>query len=447
MKIIAPFMSCIVNMPLSADEPSEFDAAVAEGYVEIYVVTPNGIIKHHKLRGTNRFLRLKVDSIPGTVIPSMREEINFLPAGKIPYQLLQQIEAFFRKVMEVKKDQLEAMIWVLYNEAQGYHLFVPDQTISKASVRYDWDGVPAGSSIVCDIHSHNTMGAFFSGTDNNDDRNAISFSGVFGNLDRATPATVWRFNYRDKKYEAKLEDIFEQVTHPEIEIPDDWISQVKTVSYSGYQVGQGVNRSGAPGGYAQGGYLGSYLGNHRRSSHVMDDEEDRSHVGKGKSGGSDPKKANDPSSVSVVANAQTAEQGSGFNVYDFMNGNPDEELSLTDLILGRQAQVMAQEALLDHTGQPLMDQGSLLDTSEGESTIMDNIRFDELMINKGGRVATSFCDINDRMVDLEGEDELLVELASDMVGLMEEEHKNVFFRQIYQSLSQREKDKIAQNGL
>lgn len=154
MKVIAPYMSCVVNLPFGPDDHDEFQQAVNEGYVEIYVVTPSGIIKHHKLRGENRFLRLKVDSIPGVALVTLREEINFLPAGKVPNALLKQIEAFFRKVMEVKKNELEAMIWVLWSPERGYYLHVPDQTISKASVRYDWESVPQGSSIVVDVHSH-----------------------------------------------------------------------------------------------------------------------------------------------------------------------------------------------------------------------------------------------------------------------------------------------------
>ena len=152
MKIIAPHMSCVVQLPLTPEDPDELQQAIDEGYVEIYVMTPSGIIKHHKLRGTNRFVRLKVDSIPNTPVLTLREVINFLPAGKVPYELLSKIEAFFRKVMEVKKDELEAMIWVLWSEADGYYLHVPDQTISKAAVSYDWTSVPSGSSIVVDIH-------------------------------------------------------------------------------------------------------------------------------------------------------------------------------------------------------------------------------------------------------------------------------------------------------
>ena len=159
MHIIAPHISCIVPAPVKGAANSEFEQAIAQGYAEIYVTSPAGIVKYHKLRGENRFVTVKVDKIPGVelAVPEPTFEF-FLPAGRIPRRLLDQIEFFFRKVMEVHKNDLEAMIWVLYSPEQGYYLHVPDQRISKASVSYDWHDVPAGSSIVVDIHSHNTMG-------------------------------------------------------------------------------------------------------------------------------------------------------------------------------------------------------------------------------------------------------------------------------------------------
>lgn len=153
MHIIAPHISCVVQAPIKGSGNNEFEQAVSQGYAEIYVTSPHGIVKYHKLRGDNRFVTVKVDKIPGVDILSLEPSFsNFLPAGKIPRRLLDQIEFFFRKVMEVYKNDLEAMIWVLYSPEQGYYLHVPDQRISKASVSYDWHDVPAGSSIVVDIH-------------------------------------------------------------------------------------------------------------------------------------------------------------------------------------------------------------------------------------------------------------------------------------------------------
>jgi PRTRC genetic system protein A len=223
-------MSCVVA-------PHEVDAAIAEGYKQIYIITSKGTFKHHILRGTGRFVRVKVDSIPGYVESTVNEGMNFLPAGKIPHELYKQVLAFFLKVMEVNTSEVEAMIHVLYNPERGYHLGVPPQTISKASVTYDWNYIPAGTSIIVDIHSHNTMGAFFSGTDNRDDSNNISFSGVFGHLKNPTPMTVWRFNYMEKKYEAKIDDIFEAPVAPEVEIPSEWMDQVKVTAPYQYQGG------------------------------------------------------------------------------------------------------------------------------------------------------------------------------------------------------------------
>ncbi len=244
MHILAPHISCICNT-------SEMQEAVNQGYKEIYIMTLNGCFKHHILRGENRFVRTKVTSIPGYTEPKIEEGMNFLPAGKIPYALYEQVLAFFKKVMEVKTAELEAMIHILYNPEQGYHLGVPPQTISKASVSYDWNYVPAGTSIIVDIHSHNTMNAFFSSTDNRDDGGNISFSGVFGKLKDREPETCWRFNYYAKKYEASVEDLFDAPVRPAVEIPEEWINNVNVQTYvsnykGGYS-GQGNAGRGLPG--------------------------------------------------------------------------------------------------------------------------------------------------------------------------------------------------------
>lgn len=151
MDIISQFISCVVT-------PNELQAAVDAGYTEIYVMTGDKdrpIVKHHKLRGQNRFVRLAVNSLPNNYkVTAISEEINFLPQGKIPVELFDQVVAFFKKVMEVKKSEVEAMIWVCWDAENGYHLVVPDQRVSKASASYDWSSLPTGKTIVCDIHSH-----------------------------------------------------------------------------------------------------------------------------------------------------------------------------------------------------------------------------------------------------------------------------------------------------
>jgi PRTRC genetic system protein A len=227
---LAPFISCVCG-------PNEFQEALNKGYKEIYIVSNKGtILKHHQLRGENRFVRVKVDKIPGFTIPQteveIKESMNFLPAGKIPFSLYEQIEAFFRKVIQVRGTALEAMIFILWNKDQGYHLFVPEQRVGAASVSFDPSTIPGGSTVVVNVHSHGHMNSFFSGTDDNNDKDLVQFSGVFGNFQTAVPTTIWRFNYYLTKFKCETKDIFETPVKEGIEVPQEWMDQVTQPTFS-----------------------------------------------------------------------------------------------------------------------------------------------------------------------------------------------------------------------
>jgi PRTRC genetic system protein A len=223
-------MTCVAN-------EAEFEQALEQGFGEIYIVTGGGILKHSKL-SRGRHVRVKVDSIPGYKEVQLTEELNFLPAGKVPYKLLEEIIQFFRDVMNVKKAEQEAMAHILWNEVEGYHIGIPDQVVSKASVKYDFNHLKPGDIIVVDIHSHNTFGAFFSGTDNGDDKKLIGYSGVVGKLNDPQPMLVWRFNVNEIKRECKMEEIFD-VPKSKSATPSQWLEKVKVGSstYSGNGTG------------------------------------------------------------------------------------------------------------------------------------------------------------------------------------------------------------------
>jgi len=227
MKILSPHFSCVVL------DSAEFEAAKSLGYPEIYYPSTTGFMKYHKFRGEKSYVAIPVDKIPGvTFVPLKENHLNFLPDGPIPFELFDQVKSFFLSVMEAHKSDVEAMIWILYNKQDGYHLFVPEQVVSKASAKYEWSGIPSGSQVIVDIHSHNTMGAFFSGTDDGDDRIGIRFSGVFGRLNDAEPQTVWRFNYMDKHVPTTIHDIFAPRPGLEYTIPQEWLDKVKVRTYA-----------------------------------------------------------------------------------------------------------------------------------------------------------------------------------------------------------------------
>lgn len=223
---ITPYVSCFAR-------PDEFEAALASDYSEIFTIGSDGsYLKHIKLTA-GRSVRFKIPSLPKNVVDKISLNVltpdltSFLPAGKIPFELFEQIVAFFKEIMKLHKAENEAHAWILWNKDDGYHVSIPKQVVSKASVRYEYDqtSLPPGSVIVFDVHSHNTMGAFFSGTDNNDDKKSIGYSAVVGKLKDKTPEVKVRFNAFDVKIDVTMDDIF-ATQETEWVIPKEWVENV-----------------------------------------------------------------------------------------------------------------------------------------------------------------------------------------------------------------------------
>ncbi|KKN39328.1 hypothetical protein LCGC14_0744330 [marine sediment metagenome] len=118
-----------------------------------------------------------------------RKEVRGLPPaapllelrhGLIPPQLFSQaIEAFSAR------PDLEWYAAIVH-DGQGYRLVLPPQKGSGGSVTY----VPVPGTVV-GLHSHGRMGAFFSGTDDQDDQGFL-VSVVVGGLDRLVPTVKAR---------------------------------------------------------------------------------------------------------------------------------------------------------------------------------------------------------------------------------------------------------------
>lgn len=126
---------------------------------------------------------------------------------KIPKSLLDDIVAIFKRDLS-KED----MYKICYNKADGtYFLVHPQQTVTKVSVSYEMPSeLLMNSNIipVMEIHSHNTMPAFFSSID---DRDEImpGLYGVIGRLDSAEPQMKFRAGFEGIFKELSLQDIWE----------------------------------------------------------------------------------------------------------------------------------------------------------------------------------------------------------------------------------------------
>lgn len=164
--------------------------------------------------------------------PAFVSKIN----KKIPYIFLQQIVRFFVDVSN-KKYQSEAMIQIFYHiENEEYVLYCPEQSISKTRVSYQQNSDFTSSKdyiYVMDIHSHNTMSAFFSGTDDANEQETRLY-GVVGRVDKETPDILLRSSMEGNFTLLPLSTAFElpegyqleNLPFPDVSYPKEWMEAI-----------------------------------------------------------------------------------------------------------------------------------------------------------------------------------------------------------------------------
>lgn len=127
-----------------------------------------------------------------SVIAFQAVEAGFTPAlPLIPLPLMRQIIAFFRSFMSEGDPECEALVLIYWDKREERYLaHVPKQTVDKNSIHADDCENPYDDETryihYADIHSHNSMEAFFSTVDDQDERGTGIYM-VLGRLDRFYP--------------------------------------------------------------------------------------------------------------------------------------------------------------------------------------------------------------------------------------------------------------------
>lgn len=151
--------------------------------------------------------------------------------NKIPYNMLLQIVAFFRRVF-IEKNGAEAVVQIFYNpEEKEFYLHIGEQGVSGGGATMDRDAkLEVDHVLVADFHSHNSMGAFFSGTDNRDEKEARVY-GVMGKFQNQWPEMKFRAGTGNGDWlELSPFDVFETPDVGVVEVPDEWMKKVNTHS-------------------------------------------------------------------------------------------------------------------------------------------------------------------------------------------------------------------------
>ncbi len=198
------------------------DEAKTSGKVISFVPSDDGNVYEVRANRIGTFIA-KADNV--TILNKVRA--GFIPAlPKIPYKILEDIISFFKSYITYSTE-LEALAYIYWSVSDSrYYVYVPKQQVSKMSVdstlpEMDEEKFP----LVMEIHSHNTMPAVFSPTDNKDERMTRLYA-VVGKLDHFFPDIKVRCSVGGKFVEISPNDVFESM---ESDFPSAWKEAVETI--------------------------------------------------------------------------------------------------------------------------------------------------------------------------------------------------------------------------
>ena len=197
-----------------------------------YVIGADGLYMVRKNRVG--LFTTKVAETNGSKIPLVGngkqpvEGFQMTIENKIPYNFLLQTIAFFKKVLTEKKGA-EAVVQIFYNtENDSYFFNIDQQGVSGGGAEMDRDAdLETTHILVADIHSHNNMAAFFSATDNRDEKEARVY-GVVGKVGNPWPDI--KFRAGDGKggwIDLTAYQVF-ATPDVEVEVPTEWMDKVHT---------------------------------------------------------------------------------------------------------------------------------------------------------------------------------------------------------------------------
>ena len=141
-----------------------------------YIIGKSGIFLKKKVGLIESIAPVKEISILEDIPPEAKINIP-----KIQGDDFAKIIDFFDTVYEAYSS--EAIVLVFYNiDQEAYKFECPEQEVNSASLHYETMTLTGGYNLIGTIHSHGSMGAFHSGTDDHDEKN---FDGIHITIGKA----------------------------------------------------------------------------------------------------------------------------------------------------------------------------------------------------------------------------------------------------------------------
>ena len=153
---------------------------------------------------THQLNNIEIPYLTKTCTPKFEMSLPKMPIG-----IYNEILRFFLQIYgSVKSEVIVQVFWNL--TTKKYELYVPVQKVAGASIVLERNLGPMidpNMAWIADIHSHNVMGAGFSGTDTNDEKSTRLF-GVIGTI-TTKPTSAWRAGCNQKFVTLQMIDIFD----------------------------------------------------------------------------------------------------------------------------------------------------------------------------------------------------------------------------------------------
>jgi hypothetical protein len=203
-------------------------------------IMPNGLVEARKYANYEVFRYVGKDLIQVRI------------HHQLPYRFFAQIVGLFKQINTLHR--AEALVYIWLDAARegndAWRITVPKQRVSGGNVTVDEPRPAApeqdqeGNSpflLWGHIHSHNTMGAFFSSVDDSSEQQDGLIYGVVGKIDSYVPETKWRIRAAGSWAELKQELVCGSI--PSFPAPPaEWLDQIKTHSTTSYYSGKRATR-------------------------------------------------------------------------------------------------------------------------------------------------------------------------------------------------------------
>jgi PRTRC genetic system protein A len=185
-----------------------------------YLVAANGLFL---VRKTPLFA--SVTAAHGVCGLEYQTEHVTLRFPKIPRWIMNSIYGFFRAVHQ--RWDAEAISFLFYNpQKDAFRIGIPRQKLfGSASLRYSPYPRPEGFIKLGDIHSHGSLPAFFSHTDDDDD-SEDGLHIVLGELHRAEPGVSVSFVAGGQRFKVRPEHVFESDLFRPDPPPRRWLEKI-----------------------------------------------------------------------------------------------------------------------------------------------------------------------------------------------------------------------------